>query len=338
MKYLLEYIWIDGYNDIRGKTRIIDSTSEELNLSNIPNWNFDGSSTGQAEGSNSEVILRPVKIYKNPFINTKYKPSIILCDTWLPNGDPHPSNTRINAVKIFDQKLELQPWFGIEQEFFIINSKNNLPIGFNDNGSASPQGKYYCGVGGSKCHGRSIAEEVLYKCLDIGLNITGLNFEVAPGQCELQLKDIGIDAADELIILRYILNRTAEKYFLDIDYSAKPLKGDWNGSGCHVNFSTKPMREDNGFLVIEEAIKKLSKNHKEHLAVYCDDNKDRLTGQHETSSIDKFTYGVGDRSASIRIPSETKTNKKGYFEDRRPSSSMDPYLVTSILFKTTCLN
>ena len=106
----------------------------------------------------------------------------------------------------------------------------------------------------------NIVNKALENCLISDLNITGLNMEVAPGQSELQIRDVGINAADGLIVLRYILSRTAEEYGYDIDYSAKPVKGDWNGSGCHVNFSTLPMREDEGYQYIMKAILKLEKN------------------------------------------------------------------------------
>jgi len=337
MKIILEYIWLDGDNNLRGKTKVWDG-EKDFKVSDLPEWNYDGSSTKQAIGNDSEVILKPRKIYPNPFVpNNRYDSHIVLCDTWKPDCTPHPSNTRVIAETIFQLKPELKPWFGIEQEFFFINPKLNLPIGFRIDGGAPPQGPYYCGVGGPVAYGRCAGEEALYNCLNTNLNITGLNFEVAPGQCELQLREEGLDAGDDLIMLRYILIRTGEKYGLGIDFSAKPIKGDWNGSGCHVNFSTQPMREDDGYKEIENAIKKLSEKHQEHIKVYGDDNNERLTGLHETSSMDKFTFGVADRTASIRVPRETISNKKGYFEDRRPSSSMDPYLVISKIFETTSL-
>ena len=71
--------------------------------------------------------------------------------------------------------------------------------------------------------------------------------------------------------------------------------------------------------------------------IYGKDNHLRMTGTCETSSYDKFSYGIGSRTSSIRIPTTTFYSKFGYFEDRRPSSNMDPYLVTSKLFETTCL-
>ena len=342
-KLILEYIWIGGNNEIRGKTKILDLNDNDIKLENLPIWNYDGSSTDQAEGTDSEVILHPIRLYHNPFElthetsnNNCFKNYIVLCETYLKDGSPHPTNTRSNAKKIFDKYSDQEPWYGIEQEFFMIDNNTQQPLGFNRDGSAKPQGQYYCSVGAGNCYGRDIAQEMLYKCLEIGLNITGLNFEVAPGQCELQIRDVGIKAADDLILMRYILQRVAEKHNVRIDITAKPVKGDWNGSGCHVNFSTKQMREPGGYQIILDSMKKLEHKHKEHINIYGDDNIYRLTGKHETSSMDKFSFGIANRGASIRIPNSTKIDGMGYFEDRRPSSSMDPYLVLSKLLDTVC--
>ena len=84
------------------------------------------------------------------------------------------------------------------------------------------------------------------------------------------------------------------------------------------------------------AINNLKANHQLHIKSYGDDNHLRLTGLHETSSIDEFSYGIANRGCSIRIPNETNINNRGYFEDRRPSSSMDPYKVLSLLLNTSC--
>ena len=81
----------------------------------------------------------------------------------------------------------------------------------------------------------------------------------------------------------------------------------------------------------------LEENHELHMENYGTDNHLRMTGKHETASYDKFTFGVANRGASVRIPTETKKNGKGYFEDRRPASNMDPYIVTSLLAQTILL-
>jgi len=343
MYTIYEYIWLDHDNNFRSKTKVenILKTIDDI----IPGfWNYDGSSTSQANGNDSEVYIKPCSIYPDPF-RPNGSNYLVLCDTWLPNNEPHPDNNRVKAKKIFDKEevKEEQPMFGIEQEFFFYDLKSKLPLGlFKKNtdieGFLGPQGPYYCGVGAGKVFGRKIAEKVLENALKCRLNITGLNFEVAPGQCELQLCEKGLKAADDLMLLRYLLVRTAEDFNVGIELHPKPVKGDWNGSGCHTNYSTKSMRENGGMKHIMEAIKKLELKHKEHILVYGKDNDQRLTGKHETASVDKFSYGVADRGSSIRIPRFTDRDGKGYLEDRRPASNMDPYLVTSKIVETTILN
>ena len=327
---MYEYIWIDGNNCLRSKTRVLSHNSYELDR--IPKWNYDGSSTGQAPGNDSEVILRPISTHKDPFRNNSH---LILCDTWLPNGEPHPTNTRVKAVNIFKKNSKLQPKFGIEQEFFL--SKNGIPIGYTNEEDTSPQGDYYCSIGADNAIGRECIEEAFMNCIRAGLSVTGLNAEVAPSQWEFQICTFGIQAADELWIMRYIINRTAEKYGWNLDLRPKPLDGDWNGSGCHTNFSTEPMRIPGGYNIIINAIHKLKDNHDLHMQNYGVDNEKRMTGIHETARYDTFTYGIADRGCSVRIPRCTEAKGYGYFEDRRPASNMDPYLVTSLIFQTTCL-
>lgn len=341
-KVIAEYVWIDNEGGLRSKARVVSLLpyTDHMDIKWYKEWNFDGSSTKQAEGFDSEVIIKPKFICKCPF--RKDQNVILLCDTYDANDKPLVSNTRYNANLIFEQKKEQEPWYGLEQEFFMYDMRTNKPLGFNNEIYLNPsiQGQYYCGVGAGNAFGRHVIEKALKKMLYANLSVSGINAEVAPGQWEYQIGPVeGIEASDQLWVSRYIMERVAEKYNVRIEYHPKPLgkDSDWNGSGFHTNYSTKDMREENGINAIHNAIEKLSPKHKEHMEVYGKYNDQRMSGKHETASYDKFTYGRADRGASIRIGNDVYKSGCGYFEDRRPASNADPYLVTSIIFKTTCL-
>ena len=331
----LEYIWIDGDKNLRSKTKVL-KLNGNFTIDDLPDWNYDGSSTNQASGNNSEIIIKPVFMCKDPFKGGYNK--LVLCSTWSDNTTPHVTNIREPASQIFNKHLELEPMFGLEQEFFVMHqhSRNVISKPFDIN--LDPQGKYYCGIGIKFDLGRVVLNNILQNCIYANLSVTGSNLEVAPGQMEVQICEKGIAAADHLYMLRYIINRTLEVYCMYAVFDAKPLEGDWNGSGCHCNFSTLPMRTaPDGINYIYNAVEKLKLKHELHISNYGDDNDQRLTGQHETSDMNTFSSGVGDRTASIRIPNSTVENNCGYLEDRRPSSSCDPYVVTSLIFDT-CVN
>ena len=323
-----EYIWIGGNGKLRSKTRVLRDI--KYRIDEIPDWNFDGSSTQQAPSDgNTEVILKPCAIFKDPFrIIDNFSCILVLCDTYNNDGQPLPTNHRNSADKIFKKIGDyVKCWFGLEQEYFI--KFNNTLFSTENNGS------HYCGF--SNKLEKKIVEEHLQACILIGLQISGINAEVATGQWEFQIGPSQvIDAADELVIARYLLERIAEKYDASIDYSPKPSQYA-NGSGCHINFSTNKMREPDGIIEIMSCMEKLEKKHKQHIDAYGKDNHLRLTGIHETSSMDKFTWGIGTRNTSVRIPNLTKKNGYGYFEDRRPAANIDPYLATSIIAETCCL-
>ena len=324
-KTVLEYIWIGGKNEIRSKTRVLNVIYPIYGISQVPEWNYDGSSTWQADSNgDTEIILKPCAFYKDPLrkIENCY---IILCDTYDSNGNPTETNHRFKAEKIFEEGVDCEPWFGLEQEYFMLGPVSNIE-----------QGYHYCGNANNI--ERIIAEEHMQLCIEAGLTISGINSEVVEQQWEFQIGPCeGITAGDDLIVARYLLNRIAEKYNTKISYHPKLYK-DNNGSGCHINFSTFTSRLENGIEHINEYIQKLKVNHEETIKAYGNDNELRLTGIHETSSYNKFTYGIGTRNTSVRIPNSVAKEKYGYFEDRRPAANIDPYLATSILFKTCCFN
>ena len=330
-KSKLEYIWLDGFKptqSLRSKTRIERDFSGKIE--DCPIWSFDGSSTQQAEGNDSDCLLKPVAIFPDPDRSNGY---LVMTEVLNADGTPHESNGR---ATIDDDDNDF--WFGFEQEYFLNDPTTNLPLGFPENGYPSPQGQYYCSVGAKNAFGRDIVEDHLDQCLEAGINVEGINAEVATGQWEYQVFAKGAkNAGDQVWVARYLAERNAEKWGVSIDLHPKPIKGDWNGSGMHANFSNEVMRTKGG----EELFNKIceafdGKNIKKHMDVYGAHNEERLTGLHETQSIDKFSYGVSDRGASIRIPIGTvEDGWIGRLEDRRPASNGDPYKIASVIVSTT---
>lgn len=331
---MAEYIWLDGDYKLRSKARTVSAGFSSA--ADLPTWNYDGSSTGQAPGEDSEVILEPRAIYRDPFRGGQHV--LVMCDTYTRDGDPLPTNTRASCNKVMENAKDLVPWFGLEQEYFLIDPATEKPLGFPEQGEPRPQGPYYCGIGAANSFGRSIADAAWKAQLYAGLKVSGINAEVAPGQWEFQVGPcVGIEEGDMMWVGRYILERVAELAGVTVNYDPKPVKGDWNGSGCHSNFSTKGMREDGGYeKEIIPALERLSEKHQEHIAAYGDGNDQRLTGKHETAPITEFRWGVADRGASCRVGASVASEGKGYFEDRRPAGNCDPYVVTKLLVKTGC--
>jgi glutamine synthetase len=255
---------------------------------------------------------------------------------------PAKGNYRWIANAVFEEAKDEDPWFGIEQEYYLMlqeNSTMKRPLGWPERGVPVPQGIYYCSAGGEAAFGRIIAETHLRLCIKAGINIDGINAEVGIGQWEFQCGICkGIEIGDHLWMARYILQRVGELFNVEVSFHPKPIRiAGWNGSGNHTNFSTISTRKEGGMKVIEEHMKLLQEAHLDHIKIYGEDNDLRLSGKYETSSIHKFSYGIGDRSASCRIPVMTAAEGKGYYEDRRPASNMDPYIVSAVLADTTIL-
>ena len=328
----LEYIWLDGYKptqSLRSKTKVVENFSGKVE--DAPVWAFDGSSTEQATGDSSDCLLRAVAVYPDP-VRFGGNGWLVMAEVLNADGSPHESNHR---ARIDDDDDDF--WFGFEQEYCLIDPDTDRPLGFPKDGFPGPQGPYYTSVGSKFAHGREMVDQHLDICLEAGLNVEGINAEVMMGQWEYQIFGKGAArCGDEIWVARYLLDRLSESYGLIVELHPKPIKGDWNGSGMHANFSNGVMRDKGGEATFKKICEEFGKHIPEHIAVYGADNDQRLTGEHETQSIDKFSYGASDRGASIRIPVGTINDGwVGRLEDRRPASNACPYQVAAAIITTT---
>jgi glutamine synthetase len=331
----------------------------------IPEWTFDGSSTGQASTEGSEIILKPVNYIIHPFIKHTYA-LLVLCECYTMDGRPAVGNSRHEFAALYrNNKIrDVEPWFGLEQEFFFFEKSTRLPIGWKGSEHAL-QGEYYCGVNRCSPVEREIMDKFLELSLNCNLKVCGINQEVAPCQWEYQVGILKtLEEIDHLIFAKYILFKLCEERGLYTVFHPKPLLGNWNGSGCHINISTTntrkmssvradvdadvdvdvdvdvganananttdknetQLRETNGYHEILRLLSIMDKDHGDFIKNNCGrDNHMRLTGTHETSSLSEFTFSVGGRNTSVRIPYQVKKYGYGYFEDRRPGSSINYY-------------
>lgn len=280
-KTMVEYVWIGGYgNDLRSKSRTFDK--EIKSIEDLPEWNYDGSSTNQAVTSDSEVLIRPVALFDDPFTLRPNK--ICLCDTYLANGSPTNTNFRHFAKKIFDKDVDkkFDPWFGIEQEYALMKTIGNdlsWPYGWPVGSYPQPQGRYYCSSGNKYCYARDISIAHYKACLYAGLKVYGINSESMPGQWEFQVGNCsGLEIGDHLWVARYLLERVAENRGIDISFEPKPVPGDWAGSGGHINYSDSKTRSDKDLTEINNQIQNLEKHHNRMINIYGKDNNLRLTG------------------------------------------------------------
>lgn len=338
------YIWIDGAvptQTLRNKMRVLQHPKGDITLNDFPEWGFDGSSTNQACGHESDLILKPVFFTNDPILGGKNY--LVLCEVFNPDHTPHSSNKRAALRKLMETAREFDPWIGFEQEYTLF--RGTQPLGWPDRGYPAPQGPFYCGVGADEVFGRELVEEHTQACIDANIMIYGTNAEVMPGQWEFQIGYRGLSnesadpltVCDHLWVARWLLYRLGEEHDISAKLHPKPVKGDWNGAGKHTNFSTKATRDPKtGMQAIQDAIDCLRANHDAHIKVYGHGIEERLTGRHETANYKEFISGVGHRGASIRIPLNVAQQGYGYIEDRRPCANANPYEVAAKLVETIC--
>ncbi|GAB4851166.1 gamma-glutamylcysteine synthetase [Ancistrocladus abbreviatus] len=260
----------------------------------------------------------------------------VICDAYTPAGDPIPTNKRHRAAEIFSNPKVIAevPWYGVGQEYTLLQRNVKWPLGWPVGAYPGPQGPYYCGVGADKSFGRDISDAHYKACLYAGINISGTNGEVMPGQVG---PSVGIEAGDHIWCSRYILERITEQAGVALTLDPKPIEaGHFLIIVVHFSYprlSLTPFDADRAIGMVQD-----------HISAYGEGNERRLTGKHETANINTFSWGVANRGCSIRVGRETEKQGKGitsipdgYLEDRRPASNMDPYVVTSSLAETTIL-
>jgi glutamine synthetase len=350
----MEYLWIDAFDTIRSKTKVkmFNSTdfkklpsefgevgSVEFDKNLIPEWYFDGSSTNQSCEQNSDVILKPKFICLDPFNESNNISFLVLCDTYNSNDTPHKTNKRVECSIIEEQSTRQNPLFGISQEYIICFLDSS--IGNNFYQYAKNESPYYCGIGSNKIAIRNIMNDHLTKCLKAGLHFRGMNTGIEANKGEFQLGELSMTLiGDELWVARYILIRVCELYNAYPVFESKDIEKyeKYDISKGYVNFSTNKMRSENGFDNIIETCEKLKLKHKEYLDICGIESTNTNCGIENTNShCENFNFGVSNRTTSVRIPFNAEKNKKGYLEDRRAPANMNPYVVTSIIVKTTCL-
>ena len=289
MVLYFEYIWLDENSEIRSKTRILrfeEMENKSVSLKTIPKWSYNSSEIESSENVlYNEIELRPVALFKNPFSNNlqHIMSFLVLCETWYKTNKPFRGNDRTYAERAFKHNLLSRPSFGFEQEFYITKAFPlsqgivlNVPIAFSldDDVSIIKQDDYYCGNGGDRIYGREFVNEVFELSIRAGIFVRDFNPSIGPAQWKIHIKDEGLSACDQLIILRYILLRTSEKYGYTISFHPALMRknetiartfikmlsnhpthsenissipkarnylkktiGIWNGSGCCINFS-----------------------------------------------------------------------------------------------------
>lgn len=337
------YVFVDGtLENVRAKTRTLDF--EPKTAKDCPEWTYCALGTYQwaDAGAKSEMFLVPVALFRDPFLKGRNK--LVLCETLLHDRRPPETNTRWSCDKAMKEAANEDPWFGIEQEYVLLDA-DKIPLGWpKDNNVIRPLGPYFLGVGVGNVFGRQISDAHLKACAYAGVKIAGTNAEVVLSQWEYQVGPLpGVQAADHLWMSRYILHRVAEEFGVIVSFDPKPFQSnELCGSGGHINFSTRQMRDDGGIEYILEALKKLEVKSELHLTNYDPQkgksNSRRLNAGMLATPSEDFTADKCSRLSSIRVPRLVVEAGKGYLEDRRPGANVEPYRATETLVKTVCLD
>lgn len=332
-----EYIWPNGRTATHGlssKTRVVNISGDAPEVERFPDWSFDGYRTGQAERSAPDCVLKPVCVVRDPLRAGEHY--LVLCEVFNPDGVKHPSNVRGDLRAILARGAEThEAWIGFEQEYRLMRDSRSLGQP-EDSGNTGP---CYCAVGADRTFGRELAEAHARLCETAGLMLYGLNAEALPGQWQFQIgyRDREDDdpsllnAADHLVLARYLLQRLAERAGLVVSFDERAAEGGGHGARLHTTFSTSATRAEGGIDAIHDAIKRLAEQHEQHMAAYRGNLSERPP---EAGADLEFKAGGCDRDASVRIPLGVEQTGSGYFEDRRPGAGADPYRVAARLAAT----
>ncbi|XP_022294671.2 glutamine synthetase-like [Crassostrea virginica] len=356
-KVILEYVFLNlSRTDILDQTRVV--SAEPRTVEDCPIWNANLWNRPDQVDS-EEMILKPVAMFENPFLKSPHK--LVMCDVWVSHETPADFNTRVGLTKTL-QRLERdsvtgyqpkqahEPWFGIEQEYCVIN-EDGVPVSYDPENFNYDTLVMYNHVGHRHCKHigseRELSSRHLMACLYAGLEIGGRVRENGPSQWEYQIGPCeGVSIGDHLYMSRYILHRLAEPFGVRVTFKPVPVPGLRMISGGHLNFSTYQMRQEGGIRFIRHAIEILSHSYQEEMYKQYDPSADSANTQrmqsqkteHWIPRVNEFTFGVGKkRLTTIRIPKLVDIQGCGYFEDRRPGSNLDPYAAADVLVRASIL-
>ncbi|XP_070391237.1 glutamine synthetase-like isoform X1 [Dermacentor albipictus] len=335
------YVFVDAtLENVRSKMRVL--RYEPKSPEECPRSTFCGAGTDQwpDAGVDSELYLLPVALFKDPFLKGRNK--LVLCEVLNADEQPHETNTRHPCKKAMEAVKEEEPWFGIEQEYAILE-QNGVPIGWpKQSHSLKCCQSYFYAVGSENTAGRQVADAHIKACSYAGVKLYGSNVEAVISQWEYQIGPLpGVETGDHLWISRYILQRVAEDFGVVVSFEPRPFKSlKMPGCAGHINFSTKSSRSEGGLDWINKAIAKLELKHELHLKAYDprkDANKERLRGNLMATPSREFSAAVSAKTVCVRIPRLTKVAGRGFFEDRRPGANVEPYRAMQRLVETLCL-